>query len=122
MGVTSVQRCYELHSGKVEMNSVNHSARSLRYAVVYGPMYAGLFGIFVVWLIYRGSRLDLYAIGILPISLSCFLFALMPAQDDDNRQDLALIRFGICFSPVAGRVMNFAFGLLLLGACYYCVF
>lgn len=85
-------------------------------------MYAGLLISFLVWMIYRSSRLELYAFGLLPIALSCFLLAVSPGHDDhSDRHDLALGRYGVRIGPAQGRAINAAFGLALLAAAYWCV-
>ena len=104
------------------MNLKDPQHHSVRNAVINGAMYVGVLAIFVIWLLYRGLHPEFYAIALLPIELSCFLFALVPVKNLNDRRDLALMRYGIYFSPVTGRVVNFVFGLLLLGLSYYYAF
>ena len=104
------------------MNFKHPQHHSVRNAVINGVMYFGVLAVFVIWFLYRGSHPEFYAIALLPIELSCFLFALVPVQTSNDRGDLALMRYGIYFSPMTGRVVNFVFGLLLLILSYYYAF
>lgn len=95
--------------------------KSVRSALIYGPMYLGLISVVVLWLTTRWTRPTLLSVALLPIALSCFLFAFSSGNDDlTDRYDLALGQIGIYVDPRFSRIINFVFGIVVLGASYLC--